>query len=633
MALTFNAIARAASFSPSQAFPLDARSYFESKDLAVAAALTAAEAGTKAASNTVYYIGQTLVVNENDSATLYIIQPDKTLKEVGSVPVGDGKSIEVVDGKIKLKGFGSGYYKYNADVEGKYEFVEGEFKAGLQPQIVSAAEGEGFEIAWYEPNPTTVEGLQSEITALSGSVNTLSGKVDKNISDITGLNDRIDGIEDEYATTAWVEEQKYLVANDIKDLAKTADLENYYTKEEADAEFMTEAEVDARVNKVISDAVADDTLTSLTELVQYINEHGGEAAEMATAIQNLQDNKANAADVYKKDQVYTKTEAEGMVDGKLSGYATESWVGQQAFAKASDLSSLSDKVDEKADQDTLNNYYTKEEIENKKYLIASDVADKVDRSELDAYQLKITSENKLDYTLISNVPSFVESESFTDFSDAVYDEIGRVEAKIPSSDDILAIVTSQGYATTSALNSAVETLEQSIGEKVTEAEVNILIAGATIDAANISGSVASAQKVDNGLKFIISENNEVVFDGSQEKEIDLPTIVNTIVGEAIQKNAGDITDLSDRIDGIEDVMILTIKDAEGKSFVNGNDAVIPTATAEALGLVKSASAENGVEVAADGKMSVYSLNVNKLVQTEGEELILDGGNSGYKPAN
>ena len=39
MALTFNAIARAASFSPSQAFPLDARSYFESYDLAVAAAL------------------------------------------------------------------------------------------------------------------------------------------------------------------------------------------------------------------------------------------------------------------------------------------------------------------------------------------------------------------------------------------------------------------------------------------------------------------------------------------------------------------------------------------------------------------------------------------------------------------
>ena len=37
----------------------------------------------------------------------YIIQPDKTLKAVGSAVLGDGKSIEIVDGKVALKGFGS----------------------------------------------------------------------------------------------------------------------------------------------------------------------------------------------------------------------------------------------------------------------------------------------------------------------------------------------------------------------------------------------------------------------------------------------------------------------------------------------------------------------------------------------
>lgn len=657
MALTFNAIARAASFSPSQAFPLDARSYFESYNLAVAAALTAAEAGTKDASNTVYYIGQTLVVNEGGAATLYIIQPNKSLKEVGSVPVGDGKSIEVVDGNIKLKGFGSGYYKYNQnykpapaegednrteDEKSQYIFVEGEFKAGLQPQIVSAAEGSGFEIAWYEPNPTTVEGLQSEITALSGSVNALSGRVDD-------VNDRIDDIEDNYATTKWVEEQAYLQAKDVEDKVDSSELNNYYTKEEANAEFMTEAEVDARVNKVIADAVADDTIENLTQLVEYIAEHGGEAAEMATAIKNLEDNKANSADVYGKNEVYTKTEAEGMVDGKLTGYATQDWVGKQGFATSSALSDLSDVVDEKADASALSDYYTKEEIENKQYLVAANIADKADRSELDAYQLKITEANKLDYSLISNMPSFIESDAFNDFSDEVYEEIGKVEAKIPSTDDILAIVTSQGYATTDALSTAVSGLETLISGKASQAdlddladvvdgkvtadEVNDLIAAATIDASKVSGSVASAQKVDQGLTFVIGQDNSIVFDGSAAKEVDLPAIVNSVVGESIQANADGISDLSDRVDDIEDTMILTVKDAEGKSFVSGQDVIIPVATAEALGLVKSASVENGVEVAADGKMSVHSLNVNKLVQTEGEELILDGGNSGYKPEN
>lgn len=52
---------------------------------------------------------------------------------------------------------------------------------------------------------------------------------------------------------------------------------------------------------------------------------------------------------------------------------------------------------------------------------------------------------------------------------------------------------------------------------------------------------------------------------------------------------------------------------------------IPVATMEALGLVKSSNAENKITVVSDGTMEVNSINVNKLVQTDGEELILNGG--------
>ena len=54
---------------------------------------------------------------------------------------------------------------------------------------------------------------------------------------------------------------------------------------------------------------------------------------------------------------------------------------------------------------------------------------------------------------------------------------------------------------------------------------------------------------------------------------------------------------------------------------------LPTATLEILGGVKSSAAENKVSVADDGTMEVNSLNVNKLVQTEGETLVLNGGNA------
>ena len=55
----------------------------------------------------------------------------------------------------------------------------------------------------------------------------------------------------------------------------------------------------------------------------------------------------------------------------------------------------------------------------------------------------------------------------------------------------------------------------------------------------------------------------------------------------------------------------------GKAYVN-----VPKA-AEAL--VKSVSAE--FEVSAEGQLSVQSVNVNKLAQTDGDKLVLDGGNA------
>lgn len=53
---------------------------------------------------------------------------------------------------------------------------------------------------------------------------------------------------------------------------------------------------------------------------------------------------------------------------------------------------------------------------------------------------------------------------------------------------------------------------------------------------------------------------------------------------------------------------------------------IPFATNEVYGVVLGSSGENKVSVSdVDGTMEVNSLNVNKLVQTDGDELIFDGG--------
>lgn len=108
MALNFGKLNFSVSFNPTSAFPIDARSYFESYADAVAAAAKAMPAGS---SESIYYYGQTLVVVENNKASFYIIQPDKTLSGLegasgsSSITVNPEQFVFDTNGNLSLKGF------------------------------------------------------------------------------------------------------------------------------------------------------------------------------------------------------------------------------------------------------------------------------------------------------------------------------------------------------------------------------------------------------------------------------------------------------------------------------------------------------------------------------------------------
>ena len=176
-----NTLDFAVAFKPKTAFPLDARSMFGSYDAAVAAAKTAENAGS---SNTTYYYGQILTVFENDVAKHYSIQGDKTLKEVGASVSGDDKTIVMNNEVLSLKNFGVQYYRYidtveaaegQEAVEAHYELTTG-WKEGLTPKVVKTATGT-FELAWYEPSSTTVEGLQSALASVQTTVQNMDTRV------------------------------------------------------------------------------------------------------------------------------------------------------------------------------------------------------------------------------------------------------------------------------------------------------------------------------------------------------------------------------------------------------------------------------------------------------------------------
>lgn len=167
MAMTFGTLDFAVAFNRQTAFPLDAKSYFESLELATAAAASAQEAGS---SETTYYFGQTIAVVEGGKATLYVIQPDKTLKEVGgNILINENVFAKDENGVLNLLGF--------ADAVGG-------------AQLVKTEDG---KISWVKPDTTTVEGLSTAIESLKTVVGDDTKGLVKQVADNKAAIETLNG--------------------------------------------------------------------------------------------------------------------------------------------------------------------------------------------------------------------------------------------------------------------------------------------------------------------------------------------------------------------------------------------------------------------------------------------------------
>ena len=78
--MTFGKLNFSVGFNRTSAFPLDANSYFESYSAAQAAAASAAVVGS---SDSAYYIGQLIIVKDENNFGLYQISANKTLVKFG----------------------------------------------------------------------------------------------------------------------------------------------------------------------------------------------------------------------------------------------------------------------------------------------------------------------------------------------------------------------------------------------------------------------------------------------------------------------------------------------------------------------------------------------------------------------
>ena len=194
MALDFGKLDFAVAFNRQTAFPLDARSYFESLESATAAAATAQAAGS---SETTYYFGQTIAVVENSKATLYVIQPDKTLKEVGgNILINENIFTKDDNGVLNLLGF--------ADAVGG-------------AQLVKTEDG---KVSWVKPDTTTVEGLSTAIESLKTTVGDDTKGLVKQVNDNKAAIARLNGTSSEEGSVAYQIAQVVAGADESYDTLK-----------------------------------------------------------------------------------------------------------------------------------------------------------------------------------------------------------------------------------------------------------------------------------------------------------------------------------------------------------------------------------------------------------------------------
>ena len=358
-----NILSFAVSLRPDAAFPLDARSMFGSYAAAEAAAASAVAPGS---SDGIYYIGQTLTVYENGVVADYKIQENKTLKAIGASVIGDDKTVVVKDEKLSLKYFGEKYYAYvKADtiVTGEFTYpdampadaavgsyvqigevwyVKGEeawseasaapnktasykltegWMSGLEPKVIQAAEG--YELAWYEPSSTTVEGLNSIVSTVQTDVTNLPQTVTNNYNTL----DTAIKAEETRATKAESDLSARITAN-----KNSIDVLNGGT------------DVEGSVKKIVADSIAlvlenpSEGMDSVMELVTWVNDHGTDAAALTQTVEG------HTTAINALQELLGTQLPEGAVATNVIDYIVEAVAAEKARAEAAEKG-LSDRLD------------------------------------------------------------------------------------------------------------------------------------------------------------------------------------------------------------------------------------------------------------------------------------------------
>ena len=604
--------------------PIDADSVFESE------AKLVEYIGDKI--TTVAYPGQVVAVVNADSTQIYYIDQNLDYHEVGSKLTADGKSIKVDNNVLKLVGFDEAADGLLAQVK-----VDAEGNRTLNwVSIETIAQGDGNTTYTFtgldkESNVSfTVKASDAEeattiyINAYTREeVDNIVGKASTETDAATGLHKVIEDAkaaaieEATYDDTALsgrvetLENAGYQIASDVN-TAITNALTNYYNKTYIDE---LETELDGKISSIpkfaiqVTDAAEDGTpnVTEPNYTTVYLVTHDDETT----------------SDIYdeyiyvKVDDETSKWELLGRQKLDLTGYATETFVTDEIAKLSAEGGAIKTVADE---LDTL------ESLHNQ-------LVDGVEAIEQDVADLKAIDHDKI-------VSDAIAAHN-TDKSHLTADEVNaQIDAKLTTADYDTKIST----AKQEAIDEAAEAVPvKTVSEEFTLTEGNLevkeiaqekitgladafsAVNKSVSDVSTYVGTIPSTYTETNVIAYINKKAEETLnaaSGGSSESAASVLAALNTYKSEndpKVTKNTEDIASIFAALDTkLEGVKVNGVNLAITDKVVD-----IPAATADKFGVVKLGDEFQTNEET--GALEVKELNVNKLIQTDGDVLILDGG--------
>ena len=561
MSMDFGKLNFAVGFNRTSAFPLDANSYFENYNDAVTAAAGAAEVGS---ADSAYYIGQLLIVKDTTVGVgLYQINAGKTLTKFGQASSADELAEKV------------------SALEARCTTIEGKL-------ILATTEKDGF---LSKEDKAKLDGI-----AAGAQVNVLEG-VQVNGADVAIADKKVNIDLSAYAKKTEVE-----AAQTTADAAmpKAGGAFTGAVTVQAPTENMNPA-----TKKYVDDAIGG--ITGIEFSVVDKLPTTGEAGVIYLVAHTH-----GTQDIYDEYiWVTDKFEKIGNTDIDLSGYVTD----EELTAEINKLALAQVDVGAGKTLKAIKQENGKVTVEIQDIAITQDQVEGL-AGALEGKQAANANLDKLN--AMTGVGLVKKTADGYEVDNSAYITAAALDGYAKSADVTSDISTAVGAAKTE--------LEGEINKKQSIIDADHKLSGTLID-----GAVANAGVADS-VKNILTAGGKT-YNGSEAVEItaaDLGAL--TEIPQATTDALGGIK-LGHTEGGNEHAVVL---DEEGKAYVT---VAVPEAlTYDVLvGGGLAINAEREFSIAAGGILTsmigdnqvtdekIGSVNVNKLIQTAGDELILNGG--------